>query len=370
MSKVTLRKKKIKKGKISLYLDFYPPIYNPETKKYTRRDFLKIYLYDKPITEIEKTENKENKILAESIRAKRQLDIANERFGFLIKKKEDFDFISYFKKIISKKKESNYSNWNSTLKYLMQFTNEKLKGSDITKELCENFKEFLLNKKTDKSGRKLSNNSAASYFNKFKSALRDAFREGLLENDINSKIRSIKEEETHREFLSLDELKILVKTDCKNPLIKKAALFSAYSGLRFSDIKNLKWKDILYSKENGYYIQFIQQKTKGAEVLPITEEAFLHLGETGELHGNVFDGLVYSDQNNELLKNWIADAGINKEITFHNFRHSYATILLSMGVDIYTVSKLLGHKSIKTTEIYAKVVDINKISAVNKISLK
>ena len=82
----------------------------------------------------------------------------------------------------------------------------------------------------------------------------------------------------------------------------------------------------------------------------------------------MFDNIDYS-KSVRPLRQWIKDSGINKKISFHNFRHSYATLQLANGTDIYTVSKLLGHKNVSTTQIYAKVMDKNKIEAANRINL-
>jgi integrase len=144
------------------------------------------------------------------------------------------------------------------------------------------------------------------------------------------------------------------------------------TGLRFSDIRNLTWNEIEYIKGNGYFIHFKQQKTKGIEVLPISEQAYKLLGEkgeAGETKRKVFQGLHYSAYVNQQLTNWIKKAEIKKHITFHCFRHSFATLQLSNGTDIYTVSKLLGHRELKTTQVYAKIIDRTKREAVDKIKL-
>jgi integrase len=215
----------------------------------------------------------------------------------------------------------------------------------------------------------LSQNSASAYFNKFKAALRQAFIDGYLTVDINRKIKSIKEEQTQRDFLTAEELNKLVKTNCNNPLLKRAALFSALTGLRFSDIKKLKWKEVNKSTELGDYISFRTKKTKDPEIIPISEQAVKLMGNAGDAESNVFEGLEYSAYANKHLYQWIGAAGITKDITFHCFRHTYATLQLASGTDLWTVSKLLGHKSVKTTQIYAQIVNKAKKEAAGKIIL-
>lgn len=175
--------------------------------------------------------------------------------------------------------------------------------------------------------------------------------------------------ETIREFLTQEELQKLNSTECEIPLLKTAALFSALTGLRWSDIKNLKWKDIQDTSETGYFIHIAQQKTKDVIMHPISENAVQLLGNTGDPKKEIFYGLKYSYYNNEKLKSWVASAGIEKKITLHNFRHTYATLLLNKGADIFTVSKMLGHKNIQTTLIYAKLLDEKKVTAANLINI-
>jgi integrase len=161
-----------------------------------------------------------------------------------------------------------------------------------------------------------------------------------------------------------------VKTDCASPVIKRAALFSALTGMRFSDIMKLVWGEIDYSESAGYFIKFRQKKTIGVELLPISEQAFNMLGERKQPTERVFEGLEYSAYYNKFLYQWIGAAGTTNPITFHCFRHSFATLQISVGTDIYTLNKMLGHRDIQTTQIYAKVVDKLKQEAANRIKLE
>ncbi|GAL82477.1 tyrosine type site-specific recombinase [Algibacter lectus] len=146
------------------------------------------------------------------------------------------------------------------------------------------------------------------------------------------------------------------------------AIFSSLTGLRFIDIKNLTWEKIYQDKHLGNYVQLREQKTGNINNHPISESAYGILKLQESTTGIIFKDIKYS-QIVRPLKNWIEKAGINKKISFHNFRHSYATLQLANGTDIYTVSKLLGHKNISTTQIYTKVMDKNKVGAANRINL-
>lgn len=374
--KVALREKSITKGRNALYLDIYPAVLNHETGKTTRREFLKLYVIDEPRNPIDKQYNTEQKKIAESIRKQRENfynkpEIYNEfeKEQLRIKANSEKSFTEYFERLADKRTGTNSDNWYAALNYLKKF-NAKLNFGDLNERVLEDFKEFLLTVKSARSNKTtLSQNSAQAYFNKVKASLRQAYNDGLLKNDLNTKIQPIKAEETRRVFLTLEELNKLVQTSCNNPLLKSAALFSALTGLRHSDIKKMKWSELEYVAGQGYFLNFSQQKTKGVEVLPISEQAYNLLGEPGKPDAQVFDGLTYSAYQNKHLFQWIGAAGITKDITFHSFRHTYATLQLHSGTDIYTVSKMLGHKDLKTTQIYAKVVDDAKRETTNKIKL-
>lgn len=361
--KVALREKKITGGRKSLYLDFYPAIKHPETGKDTRREFLGLYIMDRPKTEIDKKTNKETKALGESIRSKRQLAIQANNFDFFDQKKYETDFLEFFSNCCEKRYGSNQSNWKSAYKYFYEFTEGSCKMSDVTDYFLEEFKEFLC-------GQDLAVNSCVSYFNKLRSAIKEAFAQRMLAENPLLRVKSIKPEESLREFLTFEELQQLVKIECDIPVLRQAAIFSSLTGMRWSDIENLTWGQIQYSKNNGYFIRFTQQKTQGMETMPIPDQAVQILGERKDAAAKVLPDMIYSAWYNLRLKQWIMKAGITKDISFHCFRHTYATLQLAMGTDIYTVSKMLGHKNLKTTQIYAKIVDTLKIRAASKIILE
>lgn len=406
-TKVKIREKAISGNRLSLYLDLYPAIPDAKTGKLTRREFLGLYIHLdkselknkirdkeakgenadklkmiykslKPLSPIDKLHNKETLQLAEQIRQKRENRINKpevyskyEQEQLELKKKSEQSFIEYFKKLMDKRKASNHDNWAATYKYLLSFTKGALRFADVTERLCNDFKEYLLTTKSNKSHKTtLSQNSAVSYFNKLKATLKQAYKDGYLQADINAKVEPIKQAETRRNFLGVEELNSLIKTKCNNPLLKRAALFSALTGLRFSDIQKLTWREVHFVEDYGYCLQFKQQKTQGMEVLPISEQAYNLLGERQGQDDKVFKGLTYSAYENKHLYQWIGAAGITKDITFHCFRHTFATLQLSKGTDIYTVSKMLGHRELKTTQIYAKVIDQSKREAANKIQLE
>ncbi len=363
MAKVFLREKKLKHGKIGLYLDFYPPIINPKTHQPTRRAHLKLTIYERPKTETERNHNKETKMLGENIRAKRQLEIQAGDYDFLFDSKED-DFLAYFQEQVDTKRRTSRSNhylWKTALNHFKKFANAFCRFGDVTEKLCADYKNYLAEKTN------LGQNSQASYFIKFKAVCRTATESKLFKENPALRV-SVAEVEVQKEFLTLEELHRLAATPFKYDNLRRASLFAALTGLRFSDIQKLIWKEVQHSKDQGHYIRFQQKKTTGAETLPISEEAFELFGERGATDDKVFAKL--NKYHCLYLPLWVSKAGIEKAISFHSFRHTYAVLQLSAGTDIYTVSKMLGHRDVKTTQIYAKIIDAKKREAANKISLK
>ena len=374
MINVTLRTKINANNMFSLYLDYYPAIIFPKTGKASRREFLKLKIYQIPQSEIQKSHNKETLYLAETIRAKRILQLRNKEYGFKENISLDVNFIVFYKSMVeefyNRESKSNYNSWKSSLNYFIEFTGDKLTTNQLTSLHVHNFRTFLLKTTNLRTGKgKLANNTASSYYKNFIAVLKKAHQQHLLSSNLALEAVYIKEAETHREYLTEEELSRLWITPLKLEKIKHLALFSAFTGLRISDIIGLRWENLYADIHQGNYIKLKEQKTGNINNHPISETAYkiLKLQETKT--GFVFQDIKYS-QIPRRLKKWIKDAGITKKITFHNFRHSYATLQLANGTDIYTVSKLLGHKNLATTQIYTKVMDKNKIEAVNRINIK
>lgn len=364
---VTLRQRK-KGNKISLYLDYY-------TDGKREYEYLNLYLVPEPekgkLTKEQKDENRKKLAMAEAIRSKRLLEIKNEEFGFRDTEKVKGSFLSYFEQLTLQRRNSqgNWGNWDSVLKHLQKFAPNGVSFKDIDKRWLEKFKVYLLEEAKSKTGKHLSQNSQSSYFGKLTAALKEAVKDGILQTNPAAQVDGIKPDDPSREFLTLEELQAAANVECELPILKSAFIFSALTGLRWSDIEKLVWSEVQQSDQSGYYIRFRQKKTKGAETLPISEQAFSLLGKRGKPESKVFDGLYYSAWHNLKLREWVMKAGITKHITFHCARHTYATLQITLGTDIYTVSKLLGHRHLKTTEIYAKVIDHKKQEAANKIKI-
>ena len=358
-------------GKTSLVLEYYYGYTRDDEGRIKHRrkfETLEYYLYTDPKNKLERDHNKVNLEMAEKVKAKRLLAEQNEQYGFAVKYKIRTNLVEYIKGLIEQRKESpgNWGNWDSALKHLVAYAGTNTTFEMVDKKFVEGFKTYLAKQAKTKSGTALSTNSQSSYFLKLKAALNQAVEDGIIPHSPAMSVKPAHVEDVHREYLTFDELQRLAKTECPYPVLKDAFLFSCLTGMRWSDINKLTWAEV-QEFDGGTRIVFRQKKTKGLEYLDITGQAVRYMGQRGKADKRVFAGLKYSAWHNLALREWCLKAGITKHITFHCGRHTFAVLQLSLGTEIYTVSKLLGHRELKTTQVYAQIMDAKKREAVNRI---
>lgn len=359
---ISLKRKKLKNDKYSLYIEYYKGSQlDKDGKRIHNRDFeyLKLYPYQNPKTASEKKENKEIEVLSEQILSIRKAEYFQGRFDIKNTAKSKRRFLDFFIEKAEEKINSpkNYGNWTATLVHLKQCISPNLQFEEIDENFIKKVRNYFDTEAKTKSDTLLSLNSKYSYFNKFKACLRAAFDEGYLSINYASKVKSFEQAESQREYLTYKELQALANTNCKYSVLKRAFIFSCLTGLRWSDINTMTWSEVR-DEDNGISrVNFRQEKTDGVEYLYISEQSRDLLGERQHPSERVFKGLKYGAVYNNEIVRWCNRAGISKHITFHSARHTNAVLLLENGADIYTVSKRLGHREIRTTTIYAKIVD-------------
>lgn len=363
--KIELKQKKGKSGKISLYLEIYRGSYIDEDgkRKHIREfEFLKKYLHEEPESAKERKENREALEFANNVLAIKRADIASGKYGLHNPYKNKGSFLTYFEQKMEEKSDSpkNYANWSATMVHLNRFVSPDLTFEELDEEYMKRIRKYFEKEAVTKSNTKLSENSKYTYFNKVKACIRAAFDDGLIPINYASKVKSFEQSESQREYLTHEELQKMIDADCKYPVLKRAFIFSCLTGLRWSDVNTLTWSEVRDENNDGeefYKINFRQEKTDALEYLYISKVARSILGKRKSNLDRVFIGLKYSAVYNAELVRWTQRAGINKHITFHSARHTNAVLLLENGADIYTVSKRLGHSELRTTQIYAKMVD-------------
>lgn len=379
---VRIRFKQLSNGNQSIYLEYYTgdvirkENYVGGKRKY---EFLKLYLIPERTRE-DKAKNEATLALAKAIQSRRIVEVQNDAHGFQNTNKSRVNLLDYLENIGKQSAEQGSRNYArtvlNTVRALRLFRGDYIAFRDVDKEFLSEFTDYLrqMPKASKygvlKTGGRLSNNSVVSYYGTLRTAINRAYKEGIItvnptkEFDFASKVR---QEPSRREYLTLDELKTLINTECRHEIVKRAFLFSCLCGLRVSDIRKLRWCDLQRSG-GRVRIEITMQKTKEPLYLPISDEALKWLPERGEANGSDFIfPLTHEGTVNDTLQHWAKVAGITKHISFHVARHTHATMMLTLGADLYTVSKLLGHKNIATTQIYAKIVDKKKEEAIGLI---
>lgn len=365
--KVSIVKKKRKEtGKIELLLSYYE-------KKVRSFKSLGIVLFDpdfQKLTNEQKRHNREKLLQAEMICNAEKDKVIQGNFGIETIQKQRSSFIAFVERVAQERNTSkgNEGNWYSMIKHLKNFVQHDVTFEQVDVKFLNDFKLYL-DKVVQNTGKPLSSNSKVAYYNKLRAALKQAVREDIIRKSPAMYTVGFKSEDVQRQFLTAEELKNVAKADCEIPIIKSAFLFSCLTGLRWSDVMKLKWSEVFHDESNGFYIRFRQQKTKGTETQFLSSEAVDLVGERGLPDDLVFKGLKYSSWSNQRLAQWVMRAGVTKTITFHCARHTFAVLQLDGGTDIYTLSKLLGHKDIKTTLVYSKILDKNKLAASTIIKL-
>ena len=315
--------------------------------------------------------SKNKREIRNKVEEKRLSRLRELESGYLGSSKFDIDLIQYFE---DHNKSKGYNNTNNpyecSLKKLKLFvarnpTKTTFDRLENNSKFFQQFADFLISELG-------SQNSAWTYFAKLKAILNNAVRERLIIHSPAKDIK-IKWKDVEKTYLTIQELQLLSQTKCNYDLIKYAFLFSCFTGIRFSDIKKLQWKDIKKDSNGITTLHFRQKKTGSVEYFPLNSTA-VNLMYTAFENQNAIPKpealifpLPYIAKIERALKSWVKKAEINKHITFHSGRHTYAVNSLTNGVDIFTVSKLLGHRDLKTTMVYAKVVDAKLVEAVNKL---
>lgn len=359
--------KNIKIGKNTLPEGY--SIFLEYNKDYKRiRTYLKMKVSNKPKMT---REDIETLYQAEIIRDTKELELYDKPLNFMLQNKlSEIDFIKYFKNIADKK---NLPAYKACSKLLENFVKKKyhisyIKFSEVNAKFCQNFKQYLVDKITNEE---LANPTAKTYLSVFAAALNIAFNNKLINENPAARLR-IKLIETKREFLTEEELKQFMLVDTKFKEIKNAFLFASQTSLRLGDIRNLKFKDIR-KDGNDYYLFIRQQKTKGISNFKLSQVACYIYKEQLKKYPDlesVFNLPKSRSFINDKIRIMADDAGINKHIHFHVSRHSWATLALSKGVDIYTVSKIMKHSSVAITEIYANLINKKRDEVADILNLE
>ena len=359
---VRIRFKKLANGSVSVYLAI-----NVNGRR--TYDYLKLYLVPET-DQAAKLQNKQTMEAVYAIKAQRILQITNGAAGIkkdLRNKMRLVDWLKIYQDRQVNKGKRGAKRWVRTMIFVIEGYDggKDATLADIDLQWLTDFMIYLMNDYVTYKKTKLTNGTVDNYLRCLKAAFNVAVEEGIMPtNPILALDRShLKGTTYEREFLSVEEVKKLIDTPCRRSDIKGAFLFSCFCGLRISDVRSLQWKHVV-TAGGKMYLKITQFKTRRPLSIPLSRQALRWMPERG---GAGEDEYIFPplSKNMTVLDDWAKEAGINKHITFHVSRHTFATMELTMGADIYTTSKLLGHTSVATTQIYAKVINSKKEEAVS-----
>jgi integrase len=374
---VKIRFKSLADGTKSIILDYF-------VNGKRVREYLHLYLVPE-VDAIAKQQNQNTMQDAKMIQAQRINELADGTAG--IKKASKYskmlllDWVRIFKekKLRTGQSKSNAVTINNLSMHLQAYRGDKVMIKDVDKEYCEGFitylskaKAFGTNKLNKETGvrKPMAKTTARLYFNTFVSCLNEAVRCGVIDSNPTAKLspedkKPIKPDGEKRTYLTIDEVKKLIATPYEVESVKRAFLFACFCGLRISDIRGLQWGNIK-NENGGYVVKKTMVKTRQQVSVPLSDEALGFLPDRAGAKDSdpVFDLPTGSGVTHDVEK-WAKAAGINKNVCFHVSRHTFATTLLTLGADLYTTSQLLGHQNIRTTQIYAEIVNQKKVDAVN-----
>lgn len=366
-------------GRESLFLDFYlgydMAVSSKTGKEYKRvnnkREFLSLYLWQAPRTPMERQQNKETLEVAKRLRFERGQQLLEDAEGYRLKKDRDINFLdwmwNYYEAYTKADKRHIKRAYNVFIDFLnitpeyVKFA-KRIKPQQLTKEMMVAFTEYL-------QGRFVGE-GAHTLYARFKKVIKAAVEADVMRKNPTTAV-SIKIDNgaLKKDILSLDEIECLISTHYtgENPDIRRAFIFCLYCGLRWCDVKDLTFANVDFSNR---LLKFEQAKTKGhsaasAVVIPLNDGLLALIGE-GKRDEVVFP-LPSHNMCLKALRHWTARAGIEKHITWHCARHSFAVNILNNGANIKTVASLLGHSGLKHTEKYTRAVDSLKQEAINSL---
>jgi integrase len=376
---VTIRFKELSKGNKSIYLD----IYRDGERTY---EFLKLYLIpERPGVEADKVANQITLDVANAIKAQRVKEIVSGEAGIKERPGKVLLLLDWMQqrqdratksaKDAGRKRSNTAESIKTAAAHLRRYIDAEYKGKAITlaqvdKEFCTGFANYLLGAGKQWSG-KLSPSTSALYYKSFEAAMNEAYKKALISSNPIALIEDSEKPQgqpAERDYLTAEELKILAGAKCPNEQVRAAFLFSCFCGLRLSDIESLTWGGIHQDGET-WRVETRMQKTRKIIYLPLSDVALKFLPERGvKTAGDLVFDLPKRITTQCDIRTWVQRAGIEKRISFHCARHTFATLALTMGADLYSISNLLGHTNVKTTQIYATIIDQRKKDTANLLN--
>lgn len=378
-----LKEKKLQNGKIALYLDYYlgrVDEVDKETgckvsKVKRQRQYLKLYLLANPRTPKERESNKTTKELAKKIRAEKEQELKQQMYGYRLERPQTTNFHDYYQEYIDNYKKQDIRNLKLAYRRFVDFLNDTpkykqyisfIKPQEITKDLITDFTEYLKSRSYGKG--------ADSLYSRFKKVIKYGVEHDVFKKNPCEGVR-IKTDENiiRKDILSVEEIMCLYNThyEKENPIIRRAFIFCCYTGLRNCDVRSLTFANVDFANK---LLHFEQNKTKGHSaasgvIIPLNDNLLKLIGHPQQEsnRNDVIFPLPSIESCNKSLKYWASKAGVEKHLSWHCARHSFAVNVLNGGANIKVVASLLGHSGLKHIDKYLRAVDKLKEDAINSL---
>ena len=390
-----LEQRLLSDGQISLYLEYYfgresepvldefgePVLYESgkmkgkpkfRVKHLRKKENLNLYLVAKPKTPIDRQHNRETLLLAKKIRQEREQELLDDREGYRLKRKTSVNLLDYFQEFAEKANVKDrlvlvgaLRNFKDFLKEQYPHFADRIEARNLSREMIGKFVDFLVDNHKGQG--------AETYYRRFKRMVNYAVEQEVIVKNPCKGITTPKVDDIlAKDILSQEELTSLFAThyDGENPEIRRAFAMTCLSGIRYCDIVGLTYSNVDYSNKRLTFRQSKTQKhsSNSGVTIPVNDALLAIIGEKSD---EATDDFIFHLPSNTMclkaLRRWTKRAGIDKHITWHCGRHSFATALLSNGANIKVVSSLLGHSTLKFTEIYVRAVDKLKEEAINSL---
>lgn len=369
-------------GRDSLYLEYYFGFKMVESKTGNiykkadrRQERLNLFLWQSPRNPLERQQNKEALEIAKKIRFERGQQLLEQGEGYRLKKDNDINFLDWMWAYYESYNKGDKRHIKRAHDVFIDFLKEtpeykklasRIKPDQLTKQLIEDFTEYLQHR--------FKGEGPHTLFARFKKIIAAAVEADVIrKNPCAGVIIKFDSNKLGKDVLSMEEIKQLISCHYQGESvnIRRAFIFCLYAGLRWCDVKDLSFQNVDYS---NHLLRFEQAKVKGHSsasgvIIPLNE-ALLNLIGQPTVEGNRNE-LIFPLPSHTMclkaLRRWVARAGIDKHITWHCARHSFAVNILNNGANIKTVASLLGHSGLKHTEKYTRAVDSLKQAAIDSL---
>lgn len=362
-------------GRVSLYLryNYGSGNYGKGNTKVDRvKEFLKLYLVNNPRTPLERQQNKDTFALAQEIKKDRGRQFLEDKEGYKIKQ-NGINLFVYFANFINQSGVADKHVLEGALKNFQDFIGEeypqfanRIEPKNLNREMMERFAHYIEDVHTGEGIR--------TYWQRFKRLVNYAVEKGVIKKSPCLRIKVMNTNDIlGKDILSREELQQLFATHYpkESETIRRAFALTCFTGIRHCDIATLTYGNIDYANRLMTFRQSkVQHDSSVSGVpIPLNDTLLAIIGEKpeGARDNDLIFNLPSIEASNKALRHWTKRAGIDKHITWHCGRHSFATNLLSNGANIKVVSELLGHSSLKFTQKYVRALDDQKKAAINSL---